>query len=236
MKIYISNLRGAKLISLVMIIIVFCAARLSAQTEYCEVGGGCDEYISFVSVNYFMNNSGCGGYEDYTNFEITVRRLEALEVYLEISNAYANDNVGVWIDWNQDFDFDDPNEVIGMAVGPGPHTFLSQVPSDAVYGRTHLRLRLCFNETPFPCGITEFGEVEDYAIEVEPSYVCGDANNDRAFGLGDAVFLINYIFKGGAPPPNMAAGDPNCDGRVNIGDAVYMIDYIFRGGPAPCCP
>ncbi|MEZ5357743.1 MAG: lamin tail domain-containing protein [Candidatus Zixiibacteriota bacterium] len=68
------------------------------------------------------------------------------------------------------------------------------------------------------------------------SYVCGDANADQSINVGDAVYLINYIFKGGSAPVPLESGDANCDGSVNIGDAVYLISYIFRGGPAPCCP
>ena len=67
-------------------------------------------------------------------------------------------------------------------------------------------------------------------------YLCGDANGDRAVNIGDAVFVINYIFKGGAAPAPVEAGDANCDHARNVGDAVYVVNYIFKGGPAPCCP
>ncbi|MEZ5360644.1 MAG: HYR domain-containing protein [Candidatus Zixiibacteriota bacterium] len=64
----------------------------------------------------------------------------------------------------------------------------------------------------------------------------GDANGDDSFNIGDAVFLISYIFKGGPAPFPLLAGDANCDGSVNIGDAVYLVDYIFNAGPPPPCP
>lgn len=67
-------------------------------------------------------------------------------------------------------------------------------------------------------------------------YICGDAEGDGAVNVADAVFLINYIFKGGPAPDPMEAGDANCDLAVNIADAVYLINYIFKGGPEPCCP
>ena len=69
-------------------------------------------------------------------------------------------------------------------------------------------------------------------------YTCGDANGDDKINVGDAVFIITYVFRGGPAPVPLAAADANCDGKVNVGDAVYLITYIFRGGPAPCatCP
>jgi hypothetical protein len=69
---------------------------------------------------------------------------------------------------------------------------------------------------------------------VDPPYICGDANGDFAVNISDAVFLISFIFTGGAAPNPAAAADANCDTAVNISDAVYLISYIFAAGAAPC--
>jgi len=61
----------------------------------------------------------------------------------------------------------------------------------------------------------------------------GDANGDGSVNIGDAVYVINYIFKGGPPPPSKGEGDANGDCALNIGDAVYVINFIFKGGPPP---
>ena len=65
---------------------------------------------------------------------------------------------------------------------------------------------------------------------------CGDANGDLVVNSGDAVYIINYLFKGGPAPNPQEAGDANCEGSVNEGDAVYIINNVFKGGPAPICP
>ncbi|MBD3218909.1 MAG: hypothetical protein GF310_11580 [candidate division Zixibacteria bacterium] len=66
-------------------------------------------------------------------------------------------------------------------------------------------------------------------------YICGDANSDDDVNVSDAVYIINYIFVSGAPPPDpIQAGETNCDGSFNISDAVWLILYIFEGGNAPC--
>ncbi len=69
-----------------------------------------------------------------------------------------------------------------------------------------------------------------------PDFLCGDANSDQTINVGDAVFLISYVFSGGPAPNPLEAGDANCDGQVNVGDAVYLIAYVFSGGAEPCCP
>ncbi len=61
----------------------------------------------------------------------------------------------------------------------------------------------------------------------------GDANCDGLVNVGDAIYLINHIFRQGPAPsyPNWA--DANADCSINVGDAVYLINYIFNGGPSP---
>ena len=73
---------------------------------------------------------------------------------------------------------------------------------------------------------------------MELPYICGDANSDNLANVGDAVYLINYVFKGGPAPDPIEAGDANCDENANVGDAVYLINFVFKNGPAPCasCP
>ncbi len=86
------------------------------------------------------------------------------------------------------------------------------------------------------------GQFEDTLLlsnEGPIMYMCGDASGDEAVNIGDAVHLINYIFKGGPAPDPLCVGDADGDSAVNIGDAVYLINYIFKGGPSPvadCCP
>jgi len=62
----------------------------------------------------------------------------------------------------------------------------------------------------------------------------GDVNDDGETDLVDVVYLINYLFKGGASPQPWGSGDVNCDGEVTIPDVVYLINYLFRSGPPPC--
>jgi hypothetical protein len=75
-------------------------------------------------------------------------------------------------------------------------------------------------------------------IDVIDHYQCGDANSDATINVADAVYLINYIFKGGPEPDPLCAGDADHDDAVNIADAVYLVNHVFNGGPPPdadCC-
>jgi len=73
-------------------------------------------------------------------------------------------------------------------------------------------------------------------VDFHVDYLCGDANNDKSVNIADAVFIINFAFKGGPSPVLAETSDANCSFDTNVGDAVYIINYSFKGGPAPCCP
>jgi hypothetical protein len=85
--------------------------------------------------------------------------------------------------------------------------------------------------------VDEFGRIDEQPLTLTVVYpfVCGDANGDDACNVGDAVHLINYVFKAGPAPDPLLSGDANWDGNVDVGDAVYIINFVFKGGPAPAC-
>lgn len=62
----------------------------------------------------------------------------------------------------------------------------------------------------------------------------GDVNDDAKVTVADAVYLVNYAFKGGPPPNIQEIGDVNCDGKITVSDIVYLINYLFKSGPQPC--
>jgi len=68
------------------------------------------------------------------------------------------------------------------------------------------------------------------------SFLYGDANGDGIVNVGDIVYLVSYLYKGGPAPNPVWAGDCNCDEVVNVGDIVYLVSYLYKGGPPPGCP
>jgi len=71
--------------------------------------------------------------------------------------------------------------------------------------------------------------IVDHAIACVPNCCVrpGDGNGDEAIDIADVVFLINYIFKGGPPPPCRNAADVNNDCMINLADAIFILRSIF---------
>jgi GEVED domain/Dockerin type I domain len=143
--------------------------------HYCDADGGCDEYISRVTVGSIDNSTGCTGYGDYTGLSTTMPYGSTNPITVENGYPYSSDQCAVWVDWNQDFDFSDANEAIPLTVstGNGPYTGDIIVPGDALPGATRMRVRINYSAAPPECGTTTYGEVEDYTIEVggTPTYL-----------------------------------------------------------------
>ncbi len=83
-----------------------------------------------------------------------------------------------WIDYNQDGDWDDTDEVvIDTQIGSGNTSFNIIVPETAKAGSTYARFRFSPNEIPSDRGPLIGGEVEDYVIDIFDCfpYEYGDA-------------------------------------------------------------
>ncbi|MBN1422546.1 MAG: FG-GAP repeat protein [Planctomycetes bacterium] len=64
----------------------------------------------------------------------------------------------------------------------------------------------------------------------------GDVNADGLHDLGDAVFVLNYLFASGPAPGCLKAADVNDDGGLDLADPIYDLTYLFAFGPAPAEP
>jgi len=66
------------------------------------------------------------------------------------------------------------------------------------------------------------------------AYLPGDANFDSWLDVADAVYLLNYIYKGGPSPQHPITSDINLpDDLIDIEDIIYLLNYLFKHGATP---
>jgi hypothetical protein len=147
---------------------------------YCDAGATtCDEYIDNVQLATLFNPSGCGlgsggvtGYSDYTAMTTTL--LPGISYTLSVHNPvpYNGDQCVAWIDWTYN-GWDDGDSTV--LTTPDYYTFTGTiiVPANAVYGPARLRIRLSYTGAMEPCGITTYGEVEDYTVFLQTNQDVG---------------------------------------------------------------
>ena len=137
-------------------------------TEYATAQGGGDEYISKVKFGNINNTSGSDFYSNYSDFITRMRAGESYPIVVENRNGYQGDQVFVWIDWNQNREFDETP--IALSANNNYTSFEGNIvpPKGGVQGNTIMRIRLVGpSGKAEPSGDSEYGEVEDYSVMYE---------------------------------------------------------------------
>jgi hypothetical protein len=82
--------------------------------------------------------------------------------------------------------------------------------------------------------------VLEFTCECLPADACHppgfrrcDANADGSHDLSDAVFILGFLFSGGADLSCEKSADCDDNGVLEITDAVRLLNYLFLGGPRP---
>lgn len=146
--------------------------------NYCEVKGEqpWQEYIAQVQFGEINSTSEKEGYGNFINQSTTLIQGEAYPISLTpgFSWAHHKENFSVWIDWNQDGDFSDMEELTYNGVfmegengtPATPIVGLISVPNTALLGTTRMRISMQRNDAIDACETFALGEVEDYTLQI----------------------------------------------------------------------
>ena len=195
---------------LMSLLLVSAAGLTMAQTSYCNSRAGsgiaqrCDYVLlrgNSVDIDQYSGGyyAGCQQYTDFTarpaadlspgqNYEVRVTGGECSNRSNHLSN--------VWIDYNGDGDFDDEGEMLSEAstvVGHmGERVINFTIPCTANAGITRMRVVVVREgNTPAQCGVYNYGETEDYSVQILPS-----SPVSSTFFAPDTVFvgtLTNFV-------------------------------------------
>ena len=143
---------------------------------YCRSSGSiASEWIDSFSIATFKSFSGKNG--GYGKFDTVIATLQAGKSYpVSIKPGFSgssfSEGARVWIDLNQDGDFDDAGEqVIEFPRFSSTVTGTVTIPTTAKNGVTRLRVGLKYvgasGAPPMPCENFTGGEVEDYCVLLE---------------------------------------------------------------------
>ncbi|MBN2175404.1 MAG: T9SS type A sorting domain-containing protein [Bacteroidales bacterium] len=204
----------------------------------CEQGVGIFE----LQLGSIDNESGCApdGYANYTNMSTNLTQGSSND--LTISTGYGSVYVKVWIDFNDNFVFDEDEIVVNdyvIANGQGQGTYTEtmplDIPADALLGEHLMRAKTNYNVAvpADACESTTFGETEDYVVnvvmstglslqELEPNELVLRNTGDNHFVLSfDAKTLTETLIVS----VHNIQGHRLINNRVNNLDGKYKYDF-----------
>ena len=180
----------------------------SGPTNYCNAQGQEPwiEWISNITIGSINNNTVKDLYGDFTALSTDVAR--GATIPLSLSHRFSwttfDEYIRVWVDWNQDGDFADSGEteISRISTAPLQGTLLVNVnmnlsvPADALLGNTRMRIAMQRGAYAGPCETFQFGEVEDYTLNVTGSGGPQD----------QSISFASLIARAGTNPPfNLSA-------------------------------
>jgi len=187
-----------------------------SEKPYCASQGNTFsmEWIAGVQVGTMDNASGAAGYTDFTSITCDLQGGSTVNVVLTpgFSSYTYTEYWKIWIDYNDDHDFEDAGEEVfsgyGSSVVSGSFTVASGI--DKV---TRMRVSMKYAGYPTPCETFTYGEVEDYTANVTsggcPVPVADFSADNTTITEGDSVNFTDlstnnpdtwaWTFAGGTP-------------------------------------
>ncbi len=159
--------------------------------DYCDsyAFSMSDTYCSGVIIDGWSNYSTTAAGSIYENYVgvIPPLRLYPGKTYSvtiikddDDRSYFYSGEVALYIDWNHDGDYNDPNEQAfwtshsGSSSGPLYLTGSFTVPVDATPGVTGMRVLVYENSISSACHFGTWGETEDYAVEIVALELAGN--------------------------------------------------------------
>ena len=144
---------------------------LSAGISYCNSAGStAREFINRVQLGSINNLSGNNnGYGNFTSLStsLSTGSTATITITPAWNGMSANEAYSVWIDYNQNGNFDSNELVFSKSKSKASSVSGSFfIPSNAVSGTTRMRVSMKYNALPTACEVFTNGEVEDYTVTI----------------------------------------------------------------------
>ncbi len=181
------------------IILLLSIIRVELDAQYCpqQATSASDDEIFNVRIGTLNNTSICGSvggvgsiafmYQNYTGLaapNLTIGTAQTISVTVGECSGFAySGNIYVWIDFNQNNLLNDPGELVYQS-GTVPFSIAGTqyvsptftIPLSASFGLTRMRVTAVEGGAiAGPCNNYNWGETEDYSVNITPSTPCSGA-------------------------------------------------------------
>jgi hypothetical protein len=154
------------------------------DNQYCTnaASDGVDEWIESFTIDTYTNQSGNdGGYGDFTGNPIQLDVDNTYDIDIEVAwgGTLYNEQSRIWIDLDQDGEFGADELLFDQGTADQTVNVIGQVtiPAGTPLGTTRMRVQMAYvggqTELPEVCDSYQWGEVEDYCVDILSGITCG---------------------------------------------------------------
>jgi bacillolysin len=152
------------------------------------------EYIDFVGLGGIANTTAANA--GYGNFTSLTGNVPYGSNTIVLSAGFAStaytEFFGVWIDYNKNGTFETAEKVAaGSTSSAGNVSYAFTVPTTALAGTTRMRVAMKYNAAPTTCENFQYGEVEDYTVNIGAPAIAGVVAD--ATELGNEANIYDFI-------------------------------------------
>lgn len=229
--------------------LLFVGADTIHSQTYCtpSFDDPSQHHISRVQLNTIDNTSTyasvSNSYSDFTaiSTDLTLGSTYTLTIHTYRFHSWRRAGYGVWIDYNNDGDFNDANEAIGLLddTTASPRTVTFTVPGSANLGNLRMRINMVSWYTPGACAVDNgnFGETEDYTVNIIQSPDPLAVDDNMAVAIDSGAGAANQIDVSANDDIGSEGGDannysintlPTNGSLTEISDGVF--EYIPNAG------
>lgn len=144
----------------------------ASAVDYCPVISENTrmEYIREIEVADLYRKTNGYSYSDYSFLSANVHRGDSYPIRLKpyIRRDTAMYFWRIYVDFDMNGDFLGEGELVFAEGSKDEITSSIDIPADAVYGKTRMRIMMQRDETPEPCSNVTSGEIEDYSMIIKP--------------------------------------------------------------------
>lgn len=201
--------------------VTYCASKGNSATS---------EWIDKVAIGTINNASGInGGYADFSAQSATITKGTAAT--LTLTPGYSARRSLYWkvyIDYNNNGLFTDAGEEVYSIFSRNILTPSITAPTSAVTGAVRMRVIVSYNSITSPCGTFNYGETEDYTLNITTSAA-------KAIALKDAINEDTVVVENDATSkkiavyPNPAREDFNIEFDSEKEDKVSIRIFSLSG-------
>jgi len=201
--------------------------------------------VQFANID--NTSTSAAGYEDFSYISTDVEKGKTYPIRItpDWSGTHRAEGYAVYIDYNNDGDFDDAGETAftKAATSSSLITGSIAIPTD-IEGENSVRMRvvMAYNTIRTPCGNFMYGQVEDYTINLKNTLAVSDVNSSKTVLYPNPVKdVINvqskasgeFSYKIFNTSGQLAANGTSMDKKINaqkLPAGNYVIELTDKAG------